>query len=80
MTNYTTNPEYEPRRRAMVAHAQTLALAHFSWEHVAAKVDHVLRETVARHTRHGNASGEQRGGQHALMGSPHVGRAHDVLT
>jgi len=46
VTNYTTRPEYEDRRRAMLRHAQELAFRRFSWHHVARRVEAVLRKGV----------------------------------
>jgi len=46
VTNYTTRPEYQARRVAIMRHAQELAVRKFSWGHVAEKVDRVLHDSV----------------------------------
>lgn len=46
VTNYTTRPEYQARRIAIMRHAQELAMRKFSWGHVAEKVDRVLHDSV----------------------------------
>ena len=38
-----TRVDFEPRRRAIVARAQELAFRRFSWAHIAARVEAVLR-------------------------------------
>ena len=46
VTNYTTRPEFETRRKAMVEHAQEFARRKLSWLHVAKKVELVLHRAV----------------------------------
>ena len=48
VTNYTTRPEYEARRLLIVKRAQELAVRKFSWDHVAERVDKVLRDAIGR--------------------------------
>ena len=55
VTNYTTRPEYEARRMAIVRRAQALARRRFAWEQVAARVDRVLRD-VRREARRDSSS------------------------
>ena len=50
VTNYTTRPEYEERRAAIVRRAQALARRRFAWEQVAARMDRVLSD-VRRQAR-----------------------------
>jgi hypothetical protein len=58
--NYTSLPEYEERRLAIVQRAQELAFRKFSWMHVAKKVETVLRRTVVGDgKKHGGAGGRR---------------------
>ena len=43
VTNYTSRPEYEARRAAIVRNAQALARRKFSWSHVAERVHKVMQ-------------------------------------
>jgi len=71
VANYTTLPEYEERRLAIVQRAQELAMKKFSWLHVAQRVEHVLRKAAANKTREGG--GHPRGlGSHVQSTVGHV--------
>ena len=60
VVNYTSLPEYEERRLAIVQRAQELAFRKFSWMHVAKKVETVLRRTVVGDgKKHGGAGGRR---------------------
>ena len=55
VANYTTRPEYEEKRAAIVRRAQALARRRFAWEQVAARMDRVLRD-VRREARRDSSS------------------------
>ena len=58
VTNYTTRPEYEERRAAIVRRAQALARRRFAWEQVAARMDRVLRDVRRQARRDSSSSSE----------------------
>ena len=58
VTNFTTRPEYEEKRAAIVRRAQALARRRFAWEQVAARVDRVLRDVRRQARRDSSSSSE----------------------
>lgn len=44
--NYTTRPEFEQKRLAIVRRAQAMALRKFTWAHVTETVERALRDAI----------------------------------
>ena len=66
VTNYSTRPEYEAKRMAMVQRAQAIALKKYTWLHVAERVEDAIREAMSYQAMSGGGGGTR---HHALRRS-----------
>ena len=74
--NYTTRPDYEQRRLAIVRRAQAMALRKFTWDHVAEAVERAIHEAMRASPAGARSRSAWPPSNDAASGSAAAGRAH----